>query len=615
MSETTIGEAVAAFQAKDYDKAEALLQRALEANPNDVEARFGLGMIAGTMGHRDVAIDRMRAVLEVDPDHLSALQWLAVLCAEAGRDDDAIAHANRHLELNPHSPQVLDALGRCLVRKTRLSEALICFDRAVALEPHVAILHFNRGLALRLLGRDAAAVQALQTCVGLSPSFEPYLRLAEAELAVGALADAEKSARKAAALRPQDYLGHEVLARVWAEAGRLEDADREWNEAMRLEPEPGRMLADRADTHIAEGRFEEAAIDLRASIERNPNRGAAYRGLVFVKRIGDDDRPTVDAMERLLQQAGLPDADRLDLLYGLGKAYDNLGDYERAIHRYDEANALKLRTELRGRAFDREAFTADIDRRIRQFTKDTFERAAGSANVSEVPLVVVGLLRSGTTLTEQILSCHPDVGAAGEQPFWLDFEHETSSGSPPELDHARVRQLAADYVSVLGMVAPGFPRVVDKNPANSIVTGLIHLALPYAPIIRMQRNLIDIAISTWVTPMHTTAPFVCDRESIVYAFKEVLRLMEHWRTVLPAERYLEVRYEDLVDDPETHTRRMVAHCGLDWSDACLRPELNTRRVKTPSFWQVRRPIYKTSTQRWRNYEPWLGVFRELEGLY
>lgn len=133
-------------------------------------------------------------------------------------------------------------------------------------------------------------------------------------------------------------------------------------------------------------------------------------------------------------------------------------------------------------------------------------------------------------------------------------------------------------------------------------------------MIQMRRNALDTALSVWTTPMNTNAPFVGSREDIVYAFKQFIRLMDHWKDVLPPDRLLDVRYEELVAQPEQQGRRMVEFLGLPWDPACLRPESNQRRVRTPSLWQVRQPIYGSSVERWRNYEPWLGPFTELNGL-
>ncbi len=156
--------------------------------------------------------------------------------------------------------------------------------------------------------------------------------------------------------------------------------------------------------------------------------------------------------------------------------------------------------------------------------------------------------------------------------------------------------------------------MVDKMPANYTGLGIIHLALPKARIVHIRRNPIDTCLSIYVTPNRAHPEFAHDRDNIVTAYREYERVMEHWKSVLPNGSVMDVEYEELVCNPEPVTRALIGFCGLPWSDACLMPHENLRTVVTPSVWQVRQPIYKTSMDRWRKFEPWLGAFRELEPL-
>jgi len=607
--------AAAAFRAGQLDRADTLLRQVVEKEPSNIEARLGLGMVAGSSGRLAEAIERMGDVLRLDPNCGPALQWLTILSVDSGHVEECLKFGQQFLQLHPDNAQVLDAVGRCLLQRDRLAEALSCFEKACALEPKVGQLHYSRGAALKRLSRDEEAVAALKTAIQLSPGVEPYLRLAEIEHGLGRYEDAVASCREALKLSERDPNVHTALARCLAALGRREESEEHWDRAQALDPTSRLAIMERAESRIIEGQFQEAAGLLRRALEQDGRNGPAFRTLAHIQRSTGEDRPLIDRMRRLVDDPTLPEEDRLDVYYGLGKALHDLGEFEAAMKAYDEANAIKFRVVMGGQKFDREAFRAYVDRQIRLYTPELFERTQAAACHSRLPIVVVGLLRSGTTLAEQILSCHPDVGSAGEQPFWIDYEPQAVKGTPPSLDEVRARQLGNQYAGVLESIAPGFPfGVVDKNPANSLVVGLIHMALPEVRMLRMRRNAVDVALSTWMTPMRTSAPFVCDRESIVFAYSEVLRLMDHWRAILPADRYMEVSYEALAADPEPRTREMVAFLGLEWNDACLHPEANTRPVRTPSFWQVRRPVYTSSTEKWRNYELWLGPFAELQGL-
>ena len=170
---------------------------------------------------------------------------------------------------------------------------------------------------------------------------------------------------------------------------------------------------------------------------------------------------------------------------------------------------------------------------------------------------------------------------------------------------------AADYLGVLRAIAPKAARVTDKMPFNFLWAGLIHLAFPRATIIHCRRAAVDTALSIHQTHFHPSLAFPTGGAELVMYFRSYQRLIDHWRSVLPADRFIEVDYEELTRAPEPVIRRIIAACGLPWHDACLRPESNPRAVKTPSKWQARQPIYRNSVARWRRYEPWLGPLRAL----
>ena len=215
---------------------------------------------------------------------------------------------------------------------------------------------------------------------------------------------------------------------------------------------------------------------------------------------------------------------------------------------------------------------------------------------------------------------HPEVGAGGELNFWNErgaawHRSGTAGNETPFLTtESLVSEFlakAADYLGVLRKIAPKAARVTDKMPFNFLWAGPIHLAFPRAIIIHCRRDAVDTALSIHQTHFHSSLAFPTGGDELVAYFRDYQRLIEHWRSVLPADRFIEVDYEDLTGAPEPVIRRIIEACGLAWDDACLRPESNPRAVKTPSKWQTRQPIYRTSVARWKRYEPWLGPLRAL----
>jgi hypothetical protein len=224
---------------------------------------------------------------------------------------------------------------------------------------------------------------------------------------------------------------------------------------------------------------------------------------------------------------------------------------------------------------------------------------------------IVGMPRSGTTLLEQILSSHPAVAPGGELPFWIQRLDDSNASAIGRAEAGGLTEAAEEYLRLLRQIGPHALRVTDKAPFNFEFLGQLRLALPNARIIHCLRRPIDTGLSIFFTNFTQEQRYAWDQGDIVFQYRQYERLMDHWRRVLRPERFTEVQYETLVADREAETRRLIAFCGLDWDEACLAPERNDRKVQTSSLWQARQPVYKTSVERWRRYEPWLGELREL----
>jgi hypothetical protein len=312
-------------------------------------------------------------------------------------------------------------------------------------------------------------------------------------------------------------------------------------------------------------------------------------------------------MQAALATSGLEAAQLQRLHLAIGKAADDLGDYALAMQHFDAADLVRRRSA----SFDSAAFSVEIERLIARCTPELLARAPELGSCDATPVLIIGMPRSGTTLVEQIVSMHPEVEAGDELNFWNERGEAWHRSGEAGNEMSFLAKAAADYLPVLRAVAPKAARVTDKMPFNFIWAGLIHLAFPRATIIHCRRAAVDTALSIHQTHFHPTLAFPTGGAELVAYFRSYQRLMEHWRNVLPADRFLEVDYEGLTREPEPIIRRIIAACGLAWHDACLCPERNTRAVKTPSKWQTRQPIYRTSVARWRRYEPWLGPLRAL----
>jgi len=512
----------------------------------------------------------------------------------------------RALRENRNNVAALNGLGVCHLSSGDFTEAASLFERALTIEPNNAVLHRHLAIALQNIYRDREAATQYRRAIELAPNeANSYGDLGHLLLAHGDSPGATRCFRKAHELLPDSAWGMMHLARALIEERSLSEAADVLAKVSKMDPSSIEAPALLGHVLQQAGKFDEAEAVLRVAIEREPSNVSAYYNISFAKKIGVADREFVQTMVDLLHSGQVPESDRLYLHFALGKAYDDLGDYGKAMRHFDTANKLSLEQRmLTGRIFNREKYAARIQRIIDRFSAEFFSQRRAEGSESELPVFIVGMPRSGTTLVEQIISSHPFVGAGGEIGFWI-------SKGENALDREPASALAGQYESYLSGIAATKTRVTDKMPQNYLVLGPVHTTFPRARIIHCKRAAVDTCLSLWVTLFRTPPDFAHDRGDMVFGYRQYERLMEHWRRVLSPEVFMEVQYEALIADRERTSREMIAFCGLEWNEACLRPDVNGRTVRTPSMWQARQPVYKSSVERWRNYEPWLGAFREL----
>ena len=350
------------------------------------------------------------------------------------------------------------------------------------------------------------------------------------------------------------------------------------------------------------GHFDEAYDCLEKAIQLAPRNARFYYSLATSKRLALGD-PNVLAMEKLVQSvSSLPADEQIALHFALGKIFADT-DQERSFQHLLKGNALKRRQI----DYDEAAVPTVLEHTRAVFTAELMRRNAGLGHPSCVPLFILGMPRSGTTLVEQILASHPKVFGAGELDDFgkaivaLRFPNVVSPMSGEQL-----RQLGESYVSGIGVAAPAAERITNKAPGNFRFAGLIHLVLPNARIIHTRRDPVDTCLSCFSTLFTERVSYCYDLKELGRYYRAYEAMMAHWRSVLPQNVMLEVQYEDVVTDLEGQARRIVAHCGLEWDDACLDFHNTERPIRTASATQVRQRIYNSSVGRWRAYEPFLG---------
>ncbi|HEY2051498.1 MAG TPA: sulfotransferase [Caulobacteraceae bacterium] len=520
----------------------------------------------------------------------------------------AIPLLERAIASDPEVAAWRHDLGIALLALNRLEAAGEAFAAAVRLDPNLPSGHHNLAFILDAIGHEDQALASYEAAARLKPDLvAAQARLGDLYLARGRRSEAQAAFNAVASACAGATAGQIAEARALEASGDPDGALARLREIVEADPKSpearlalGRLMAQA-------GRSTDAADQLEQAARMSPQMAAAWYGVATNRKFTPADAPAIARINAAIARPDITPSHRQALHFALGKAHDDIGHYATAIRHFDAANRIRRAS---GR-LNRRALVARVEQLIEATPPGFLDNLPHPGVEDATPILVVGMPRSGTTLVEQILSSHPQVEARGELQFWGSRDTpRTDFWSLVDTPQA-VRQMAEDYLAVLDVGAPGVTRVTDKMPFNFALLGLISRVFPRATLVHVRRDPIDTCLSIYSTNFEVNFDFAGDRSDLAFFYRQYRRLMDHWREVLPADRLVEVQYESLVTDPEPDTRRLVAACGLEWDEACLSPQSNSRRILTASLFQARQPIYRTSVQRWRRYEPWLGELRDL----
>jgi len=605
-------QALACHQAGSLIEAVGLYNRILALTALLPEVHTNLGAALAGMGKLADAEAAYRCAIRLMPDYAQAHNNLGNTLKALGRLDEAEAAFRRAIALKEDYPEAWSNLGVVLFGLGRLDEAEAAYRRATALKPDFAAAHNNLGNALGDMGRLDQAAAACRRAIALQPDYpEACANLGNILKDMGRLDESETVLRQAIALRPDHAETLSNLGNVLMDQGRLEESEAMLRRAIALKPEFAGAHNNLGLALKELGRFDEARRATEEAIRLAPRKASYYCNLGELARFAAGG-PHVAAMEELAADPGsLSGTDRIALHFALAKAYEHMGWSAASFRQLLAGNALKRRQI----AYDEAAISRQMERVATVFTAELIRSREGAGEPSRVPVLIVGMLRSGTTLVEQILASHPAVFGAGELKLLDRAAAEirpAAPGSPGFPDIAstmsgeQFRELGARYLAALRRLAPDAARITDKMPSNFIFAGLIHLALPNAAIIHTVRDPVDTCISCFSKLFSEGQKHTYDLAELGRYYRRYQALMAHWHRVLPPGRILDVHYEDVVADLEGAARRILAHCGLPWDARCLDFHRTERPIRTASATQVRQPIYQSAVGRRHAYEGLLG---------
>ena len=610
-------EALAHHQAGHVHKAKALYRRILTAHPSYPAALQGMGAIAYQADDHKEAVQYLSKACKIEPDSAELQNDLGTVLIDSGELDGAEICYRTALRLNPAYAEAHYNLGNLLAKQGKVEAAIERFQEALRHKPDYAGAYYNLGLALQEVERLEEAARAFGRATRLLPYWaEAHKSLGDVLHALGKGEAAVAAYRRAIELNPRFAAAHFGLGKVLHEDERLNEAIASYREALHHDPEMALARLNLGTALQEIGQLEDAVACYRGAIRYEPT-AEGYLGLANARRFSANDEHEIAAMEALSTRDDLVDDSRVCIHFALGKVYDDCGQYDQAFDHYQRGNQLMQKSL----DFDRAEQTDSISRLITSFSEDIFNRHPGLGSESELPVFIIGMPRTGTTLVEQIIASHPNVQGAGELPYFFRIIQEMPSllqtaTAYPEcisaLDRETARRITGEYINGLRDTSETALRVTDKRPFNYLHLGLIVLLFPKARIIHCRRDPMDVCLSIYFQYFKSRHAYAYDLRHIAHYYHEYERLMAHWRTLWPG-RMLEVDYEALVADQGHISRRVIDYCGLEWDEGCLAFHKTERAVRTASNWQVRQPVYKTSVNRWKLYEIYLGPLKEALG--
>jgi tetratricopeptide (TPR) repeat protein len=570
----------------DIQKAQDCLEQVTRNFPEYVGAWINLGYLHEKRHDRDAAEPCYARALQLDPDNSSVQCNIAYRLFELGEQKEAVDHFIRALKSDPNSAKSLAGLGRAMLRQDEADKAAEYIGQALKLSP-----------------------------------WDVYSHLARAQLAADTrdYDSAGDEWRQAIELQPQMSEGYIGLAKLYADMNRHEEARNVFLQAEQASAVSMNLYHSWSGMEEKSNRLDEAERIAGKAVEIDPS----YPGLIILRaklaRRRGNYEGALELLKRIDSNAILSKQIKAGYLFELGAVNDKLGHYAAAFTAYDAANQAK--NAYIGKVYEPQEDEEKLNSWKEFFTSENWRAlhplSAATGETRPCPVFIVGFPRSGTSLLEQILGSHPQIAPAGELTFIHDLaasEGDDIIGSQlsypqtlrdPEapLDHAKLqamREFYLDGVKSLGISGQETRWITDKMPHNVLHLGLISLIFPESPIIHISRHPFNSCLSAYFSNFKSSHRYTSSLESTAQHYKRVMEMLDHYRGVLDM-KFLEIHYEELVENQEPVTRQILDFIGAPWDDACLQHHKSKRLVRTASYEQVTRKVYRSSLYRYRNY--------------
>lgn len=601
-------------------KADKVYTKILKAHPDLSDCLHLKGFVAHQLGNNEIAIEFITKAIQKKPDDPVFYYNLSLPLLAQNKLNEAITCLENAIQLNPDMIQAHINLGNILQEQKRYSEAISFYNKALKLNSNDPLVHMNMGNILQSQGKYSEAISIYEKALSLRPSFaEVHYNKGISYKNQGNIEQAISCYRKAVELNPEDFNAYYNMGIACQDLNKLDEAKDCFRTAIEIRTEGVEAYIALGNVIANQGNFKEAISWYTKALKLRPNYGEAFYSIARAMKVTKNESAQIFETANRLKETELTTDSNIYMNFALGKIYDDLGMYEEAFKHYQKGNEQERSKHI----FHAEEHHVFISKIIQSFNIDFFSRSQDWSNTSKKPIFIFGMPRSGTSLVEQIISSHPKVFGAGEISFFLQFEKtlafEKVPFTYPEymewFDWQTASVVANSYLKLIENLSGQDGRylhVTDKMPNNFLYLGLLYAIFPNARFIHCQRNPLDNCLSLFFQKFTGSHLYSYNLEELGRYYVEYRRLMAHWDEVLPNVVY-HVRYEDLVSRQEDLSRQIIAFCGLDWDTKCLYFHKNDRPVFTSSNWQVRQSIYKSSVERWKNYEKFLNPLKKILG--
>ena len=601
-----------------HSKAATAFKSILKYNPGDAHSHHNLGNSLYELKLYEDAISHYETATKINPNLVDSYTHCGLAHRMLKNYDSAIKYLKKSLDLDKKNAKAYQSLGVVYADIEDFPRALECLENATGLAPENAAYRVGFANVLEKVSLDyEAGIQYHRACE-TDPNYLDGFTLYSTYLNERHRYDeALECLSRAEQLSPGNLDILDQFGQSYLGMGNAEAALERFNAALKIEPNRLTSLRGKEKVFQETGNLDAAIETCEQIIKLDSSQPTGYILKSRIKKFNSEDSITDDLLAYLANDK-LDSEMRIDTNFALGKVFDDQNKYEQAIKYYAAGNDLKNGMLNYDPQKDEDNFSKLID----VFNADLFKQSQQVGSESNLPVLIVGMPRSGTTLTEQIISSHPSVQGAGEVDFWhkantaMPFRMNTDTPYPEciaELTSKHARDIAGMYESTLrkivGPSSAPIKHITDKMPHNFLSVGLIALLFPNVKIIHTKRDPIDTCLSIYFQNFNEFHNYAFNLTNLGKHYRQYQRLMQHWHNVLPG-RIMDINYEDTIADPEYWSRQLISHIGLEWNDACLSPHKLERSVKTASHWQVRQPIYKTSVQRWKHYEPYLEPLKQ-----